>query len=52
MARAGQLLNSDGISVMEVAYELGYMHANDFSRAFKKFTGRNPSQGKRPIKGF
>ena len=47
MERAGQLLNSDGVAVKEVAYELGYVHANDFSRAFKKFTGRNPSQGKR-----
>jgi AraC-like DNA-binding protein len=46
MQRAGQLLNSDGVSVKEVAYELGYVHANDFSRAFKKFTGRNPSQSK------
>lgn len=45
--RAAQLLSSDGVAVKEVAYELGYVHANDFSRAFKKFTGRNPSQGKR-----
>jgi AraC-like DNA-binding protein len=47
MERAGQLLKPDGAAVKEVAYELGYLHANDFSRAFKKFTGRNPSQGKR-----
>jgi AraC-like DNA-binding protein len=47
MERAGQLLKNDGVAVKEVAYELGYLHANDFSRAFKKFTGRNPSQGKR-----
>ena len=46
MERARRLLNSDGVAVKEVAYELGYVHANDFSRAFKKFTGRNPSQGK------
>jgi AraC-like DNA-binding protein len=45
MELAIQLLNSDGVSVKEVAYELGYLHANDFSRAFKNFTGRNPSQG-------
>ena len=44
MERAGQLLKKDGVAVKEVAYELGYLHANDFSRAFKKFTGRNPSQ--------
>ena len=47
MERAAQLLGSDGVAVKEVAYELGYVHANDFSRAFKKFTGRNPSQRKR-----
>lgn len=46
MERARQLLNSGSVAVKEVAYELGYVHANDFSRAFKGFTGRNPSQGK------
>lgn len=45
MERASQLLKNNGFAVKEVAYELGYLHANDFSRAFKKFTGRNPSQG-------
>jgi len=45
MERASQLLKKDGVAVKEVAYELGYLHANDFSRAFKKYTGRNPSQG-------
>jgi AraC family transcriptional regulator of arabinose operon len=44
MERAGELLRKDGLAVKEVAYELGYVHANDFSRAFKKFTGHNPSQ--------
>jgi transcriptional regulator GlxA family with amidase domain len=47
MERAGQLLRNDAVAVKEVAYELGYVHANDFSRAFKKYTGRNPSRGKR-----
>jgi AraC-like DNA-binding protein len=46
MERAGQLLSRHGVAVKEVAYELGYLHANDFSRAFKKFTGRSPSQRK------
>ena len=44
MERASQLLKRKGVAVKEVAYELGYLHANDFSRAFKKFVGRNPSQ--------
>ncbi len=47
MERASQLLKNGGFAVKEVAYELGYLHANDFSRAFKRFTGRNPSQGVR-----
>jgi len=47
MERARQLLKNGEFAVKEVAYELGYLHANDFSRAFKRFTGRNPSQGER-----
>lgn len=50
MEWASQLLNKDGVAVKEVAYELGYLHANDFSRAFKKFTGHNPSQSERPLR--
>lgn len=44
MERARQLLKKNGVAVKEVAYELGYRHPNDFSRAFKKSTGRNPSE--------
>jgi len=50
MERAGQLLETGGVAVKEVAYELGYRHANDFSRAFKKLTGRNPSRGEHHLK--
>lgn len=42
MERAGQLLTLPRMAVKEVAYTLGYRHANDFSRAFKNFTGRSP----------
>jgi transcriptional regulator GlxA family with amidase domain len=45
MERARQLLTRGRVAVKQVAFELGYLHANDFSRAFKKFTGRNPSEG-------
>jgi AraC-like DNA-binding protein len=44
MEQASQSLKDGRVAVKEVAYELGYLHANDFSRAFKRFTGRNPSQ--------
>ena len=50
MERASQLLEKKGVAVKEVAYELGYLHANDFSRAFKKFTGRNPSRSERQLR--
>jgi AraC-like DNA-binding protein len=43
MERARQLLANERASVKEVAFALGYRHANDFSRAFKKFTGHNPA---------
>ena len=42
MERAGLLLAVREMAVKEVAYLLGYRHPNDFSRAFKKFTGRSP----------
>jgi transcriptional regulator GlxA family with amidase domain len=36
--QAGQKLLSDGrLSVKQVAFQLGYKHANDFSRAFNAF---------------
>ncbi len=38
MERAMELLKEEGMMVKEVAYFLGYTHANDFSRAFKAFT--------------
>jgi AraC-like DNA-binding protein len=31
----------DGMSAKEISYFLGYQHPNDFSRAYKKFFGRN-----------
>jgi AraC family transcriptional regulator of arabinose operon len=43
MERARQLLARQQMSVKEVAFAVGYRHANDFSRAFKNFTGRNPA---------
>ena len=39
---AKQMLRDNQTTVKAVAYELGYRHANDFSRAFRLFTGRSP----------
>ncbi len=43
MKRASQLLKSGQMSIKETAYHLGYRHSNDFSRAFRRHTGRKPS---------
>ncbi|MBI4027065.1 MAG: helix-turn-helix domain-containing protein [Verrucomicrobia bacterium] len=40
MKRAAEMLKQDGMMVKEVAYSLGYTHANDFSRAFRAFQTR------------
>jgi len=40
---AQRLLYIEGLSVAETAYRLGYSHANNFSRAFKRVTGVNPT---------
>lgn len=42
MARAQELLETNRFSIKEIAYALGYKHPNDFSRAFKQFTGKTP----------
>jgi AraC-like DNA-binding protein len=43
MTQAQALLQTGRLSIMEVAFALGYKHANDFSRAFKRFFGQRPS---------
>jgi AraC family transcriptional regulator of arabinose operon len=43
MEHARQLLTGGQMSVKEVAFAVGYRHANDFSRAFKRFTGYTPA---------
>lgn len=40
---AQRLLYIEGLSVAETADRLGYSHANNFSRAFKRVTGVNPT---------
>jgi AraC-like DNA-binding protein len=45
MTRARKLLKTDRWPVKNVAAMLGYRHPNDFSRAFKHATGKNPTDG-------
>lgn len=40
---AERMLKSDGASIKEIAYRLGYRHPHDFSRAFRNHTGKLPS---------
>ena len=47
MELARQLLADPRLLVKEAAFALGYRHANDFSRAFKKSAGRNPAAHRR-----
>lgn len=42
--RAEHLLHYAGMTVTETAYALGYNDLHFFSRQFKKYTGRNPSE--------
>jgi AraC family transcriptional regulator, arabinose operon regulatory protein len=42
--RAEHLLHFTGMTVTEVAYALGYNDLHFFSRQFKQYTGKNPSE--------
>jgi AraC-like DNA-binding protein len=44
MARAQELLASNHRTVRDIASTLGYRHPNDFSRAFRRFTGYSPTE--------
>lgn len=43
MKKAQELVTAQGMSVKEIAYSLGYEHFHDFSRAYKKFYGKSPT---------
>jgi transcriptional regulator GlxA family with amidase domain len=43
---AGDLLHSTTLGVSAVARRVGYDSEEAFSRAFKRATGRNPSQSR------
>jgi AraC-like DNA-binding protein len=45
--RARKMLVEKKMPVKAVAFELGYRHANDFSRAFRLFAGRSPRDAAR-----
>lgn len=47
MSRAEELLKGGRHSIKEIAYKVGYRHPNDFSRAYRKFTGVNATERKR-----
>lgn len=43
MTRAESMLRQGKLSRKEIAFECGYRHANDFSRAWRKWTSRTPA---------
>lgn len=45
MEQARRLIHAQGRSVKEAAYALGYAHANDLSRAYRKHFGGTPKGG-------
>ncbi len=47
MSRAEDLLKAGRHSIKEIAYMMGYRHPNDFSRAYRKFSGMNATEKKR-----
>ena len=44
LERAKQLLCDSGITISEVAYQIGYTNLSNFTRIFKEFTGFTPSE--------
>ena len=47
MRRAKVLLEESGLSVIEIALEVGYNHASNFATAFRRYYGVTPSQARR-----
>ena len=47
MRRAKALLEESGLSIIEVALEVGYSHASNFATAFKRYYGVTPRQARR-----
>jgi AraC family transcriptional regulator, transcriptional activator of the genes for pyochelin and ferripyochelin receptors len=49
MKEAQRLLVSSDMSIAEIAWTVGYEHADSFCRAFKQYTGMRALQYKRKI---
>lgn len=48
MDQATRLIKDSSLSIKEVARKVGYSDANNFSTAFKRFTGTSPQSHRRP----
>ena len=44
---AARYLETEGLSVTEVAFLLGYSEASAFARAYKRWTGKSPTEARR-----
>lgn len=47
--RARELLTVDGRRATEVAFDVGYQSPSQFSKEYKRFFGRSPSQAREPL---
>lgn len=48
MKSAKTMLKKSNVPVKEIAFKLGYAHANDFTRAYSRFWMRTPAQERKP----
>ena len=46
LSRGVELLKSKTIAIKQISYELGFANTSAFNKAFKRWTGQNPSQYK------
>jgi AraC family transcriptional regulator of arabinose operon len=46
MQKASELLTTSKLPVKEIAFQLGYKHFNDFSRAYRKHYGHSPTNSR------
>jgi AraC-like DNA-binding protein len=47
--KAKQLMSSTGLSISQVAYEVGFNSVTHFNRTFRKITGSTPTDFKQAV---
>jgi len=52
LTRARELIEKEGLAVKEAAHAVGYNHASNFTKAYRKFFGETPGQTRRLSKAL